>query len=170
MSIKYSLVRDVTPPHRGTEKSAIDLFTPFFDIDFVNKVVELNGESFRDNIIWGPFESRILLKPLQRVLIPAGVHFAVPENRALLVCNKSSVSSQRGITKLAELIDEDYQGEVFISIVNTSNKPTFVTEGQKIIQLLLVHTDYATLEEEEKDKLYKEQSARGTGCLGSTGV
>ena len=159
--LKFSKVRDVKSPERGTTRSAgIDFFVP---------------NSF--------FPTQ--LEPHEDLLIPTGIRVNIPEGFMLLGADKSGVStSKQAVVNAgrkpkdgafisptiigAKIIDEDFQGEMHIHIINLGNFPIQVKPGQKIAQFILVPVDYCELQEVPEDQLYEEVSERGGGCFGST--
>ena len=159
--LKFSKVRDVKSPERGTTRSAgIDFFVP---------------NSF--------FPTQ--LEPHEDLLIPTGIRVNIPEGFMLLGADKSGVStSKQAVVDAgrkpkdgafisptiigAKIIDEDFQGEMHIHIINLGNFPIQVKPGQKIAQFILVPIDYCELQEVPEDQLYGEVSERGDGCFGST--
>ena len=152
-TIRMALVRDVTPPTRGTSHSAgIDFFIPN----------DWNGGK--------PFH----MAPGTRVLIPAGVHVDLIgsglEDWVLDFQNKSGIATKKGLLVGAQVVDADYQGEVHINMHNTTNEYVTVNPGDKIVQGLLVPVAYSQPEFFEYDELYTEETERGTGGFGSTGA
>ena len=159
--LKFSKVRDVKSPERGTTRSAgIDFFVP---------------NSF--------FPTQ--LEPHEDLLIPTGIRVNIPEGFMLLGADKSGVStSKQAVVDAgrkpkygafisptiigAKIIDEDFQGEMHIHIINLGNFPIQVKPGQKIAQFILGPIDYCELQEVPEDQLYGEVSERGDGCFGST--
>ena len=168
--MKYSRIRDVLQPTRGTEKSAgIDFYIPKFTETFVNDLVNKNPEIFVESIIPILIENKtFLLAPQKRILIPSGIKVEVPLNYALIAFNKSGVSTKKGLDVLACVIDEDYQGEIHLSLVNTSNDAIFIKEHEKIVQFILIPVLYAPLIEVNIETLYDEVTARKDGGFGST--
>jgi len=161
--MKYSKIRDVKSPNRGTPQSAgIDFFIPN----------DWNGGAPMD------------LQPGANILIPSGIKVNVPTGYALIAFNKSGVASKKGLIVGACVIDEDYQGEVHLNVINTKQEfethcegvyykdPGFVqlVPGEKLLQCILVPVNYANPEEVELENLYEEESLRGSGGFGSTGV
>ena len=66
----------------------------------------------------------ITINPQERILVPSGILVNFEgEPKALIAYNKSGIASKMGLSKLAEVVDQDYQGEVFVNIVNTGNWP-----------------------------------------------
>ena len=161
--MKYTKIREVKSPSRGTEQSAgIDFFVP-------NEWN--NGEP-------------LSVEPGGRVLIPSGIKVNVPSGYALIAFNKSGIASKTGMVVGACVVDEDYQGEVHINMINT-NQPTeqtdgtvyatypgyvTITPGDKLVQFILVPVNYANPEEVSLEELYSEVSERGEGGFGSTGL
>jgi len=146
--VKFAKVKNVKSPVRGTSKAAgIDFFVPN---DFGNK----------------------LLAPGESILIPSGLHLLIPEGYALVANNKSGVAVKKGLSYGAAVIDEDYQGEVHLHMVNVSSRSTMIESGEKILQFLLEKQEYSTVTEVASVKeLYADvNSERGEGGFGSTGV
>ena len=120
----------------------------------------------------GTVISRIKLLPQGRILIPSGIHMKLPENVFLKFDNKSGIASKRGLIVGSCSIDTDYQGEVHISLINSSNLPVILKAGEKIVQALPLFqpkmneiVEISTLAE-----LYKDtKSERGAGGFGSSG-
>lgn len=162
--MKISKIRNVKTPNRGTEKSAgIDFFIPDYDEKFKEDFLNKNP-----NIIIN--EEGILLYPHQRVNIPSGIKCNIPSGYALIAYNKSGISLKYGLDVGASVIDEDYQGELHLSLVNTSNEEIKINYGQKIIQFILLPVFYDIIEEIEENLLFEEKTERGNGGFGSTGV
>lgn len=164
--MKISRVRKVKLPTRGTEKSAgIDFYVPEFDEQFVTDLFDKNGE---DIDVFEHYK-QVRIPPHCRINIPSGVKVRVPEGFSLIAFNKSGVSSKKGLDVLACVIDEDYQGEVHLSFVNTSLHDIDIKEGDKIVQFLIIPVICDDVEEVELGELYEKESNRGEGGFGSTG-
>ena len=153
--MKICKIRKVKTPSRGTSHSAgVDFFIPEFDSNFLTHLFEKNpdfegnqicSETVVDDEIVMPI--RICLYAGQQILIPSGIKAKIPEGYALIAKNKSGVASKKGITKMAELIDEDYQGEIYFNLLNTSKQDIYIDENEKIIQFILVPVKYNDIEE-----------------------
>jgi len=152
--MKISKVRDVKTPSRGTAGSAgIDFYIP-------------------DDFDTGPhyeFRRYVDISPGKSVKIPSGVHVKIPAEHVLIAFNKSSIASKNLVVG-AQVIDEDYQGEIHIHIINVGNDVERLEAGQKITQFLLMPINYATLEMVDFEKLYDAPTERGEGGFGSTGA
>ena len=170
--INYSRTRNVKQPNRGTLKSAgIDFFVPEFTEQFINDLQSKNPDL--SSIKEGTYQvvilnDRLLIGPGQRVLIPSGVKMNIPAGRALMAKNKSGVGSKKGLDKLAELVDEDYQGEIHINVVNTSNEIVEIKPNEKLIQFVEVAVFYSTPNEVLINELFPEVTERGEGGFGHT--
>ncbi len=168
--LKYVKVRDVKNPERGTSKSAgLDLFVPsdLKTLPNTSKGAFLTLSVNKDN----KQELALRVNPHCHVLIPSGLHFKVPENHALIAFNKSGVAAKLGLAVGACVIDEDYTGEVHISLFNTTDNPVDIFANQKIVQLLLLKVDYCNaIQMSDLNSLYHNvESERGSGGFGSTG-
>ena len=69
----------------------------------------------------------------------------------------------------AKIVDEDYQGEIHIHVVNVGKAKVHIKPGMKIAQFILVPVSYEGLEEVSESELFSRSSERGDGALGSTG-
>lgn len=170
----FSRTRQVKSPIRGTKESAgIDFFVPKFDELFLNDLKAKNPNvssiipsSYSYYIIQD--EKKILLGPGERLLIPSGIKMQGHHCIALIAHNKSGVASKKGLDRLAEVVDEDYQGEIHINIVNTSKNIVEICEDEKLIQFLEVFVENSKLEEVPFETLFAEQTERGEGGFGHT--
>jgi dUTP pyrophosphatase len=142
--MKIQKLREVKTPSRGTTASAgIDFFTPQ---DFPTKDL-------------GPGES---------ALIPSGIRVEVPRGYALVAFNKSGVATKQGLQVGACVVDEDYEGEVHLHMVNVSNKRQTIESGQKLVQFVLLPVNYSQIE--VVDEINGRNTERGAGGFGSTGL
>ena len=110
----------------------------------------------------------IELQPLQRVLVPTGLFMALPEGYEAQVRPRSGLAIKKGITVLNSpgTIDADYRGEVCVILVNLSNEPFTITDGERIAQMVIArHEQVAWCECEVLD-----ETERGAGGFGHTGV
>ena len=110
----------------------------------------------------------IELQPLQRALVPTGLFMALPEGYEAQVRPRSGLAIKKGITVLNSpgTIDADYRGEVCVILVNLSNKPFTITDGERIAQMVIArHEQVAWCECDVLD-----ETERGAGGFGHTGV
>lgn len=159
--MKFCKVRDVKTPVRVTGKAAgIDFFVP---------------NNFRATI--GTHAD---------LLIPSGIKVEIPEGYMLMAADKSGVVTTdiacikagripkkdafgSPVIVGAKIVDEDYQGEIHIHLINLGNEIVRIKPGMKIAQFILVPVSYEGLEEVPEAELFSHSSERGDGALGSTG-
>lgn len=121
------------------------------------------GMDLRANI-----EEPIVLKPLKRVLVPTGLHIALPEGYEAQIRPRSGLALKKGITCLNTpgTIDADYRGDVGVILINLSDEDFVINPGERIAQMII--NKFEKIEFELVDSL--EESERGEGGFGSTGT
>lgn len=121
------------------------------------------GMDLRANI-----DAPVTLEPLQRALIPTGLFMALPKGYEAQVRPRSGLAIKHGIGVLNApgTIDADYRGEVGVILINLSNEPFVIENGERICQMVV--TNYTKVEWEATDTL--ETTTRGEGGFGHTGV
>ena len=109
----------------------------------------------------------IVLKSLERVLIPTGLKIAIPEGYEVQVRPRSGLAIKHGITMLNSpgTIDSDYRGEIKVIAVNLSNETYTLEPNERIAQLVLNKVEQ--IEFVEVDEL--DATNRGEGGFGHTG-
>lgn len=170
--LKFFKTRNVQSPERGTELSAgIDMYIPVdLSLNELSAIQPIKGQvEVKVNPATGMLQEFTLM-PQRRVLIPSGIKVKFPKGYCGLLVDKSGVASKVGITLLAKLIDEDYQGEIHFNLVNTSDMAVKFCPGQKITQMVVMPVSYCQPEEVSTiDELYAgEITDRGEGGFGST--
>lgn len=120
------------------------------------------GLDLRANI-----DTPITLQPLQRCLVPTGLYIALPEGYEAQVRSRSGLAIKKGITVLNSpgTIDADYRGEICIILVNLSNEPFVIEDGERVGQMVIARHEQA--EWEETDTL--DETERGAGGFGHSG-
>ena len=120
------------------------------------------GMDLRANI-----DSPIVLKPLQRCLVPTGIFMALPEGFEAQVRPRSGLAIKKGISVLNSpgTIDADYRGEVCVILVNLSTEDFVIEDGERIAQMIIAR--YEQAEWQEMDVL--DETERGAGGFGHTG-
>ena len=113
-------------------------------------------------------DNPIVLQPLERTLVPTGLFMALPAGYEAQVRPRSGLAIKKGITVLNSpgTIDADYRGEVCVILVNLSNEPFTITDGERIAQMVIAR--YEQIEWCECEVL--EETDRGAGGFGHTGV
>ena len=125
--------------------------------------VQSAGMDLRANI-----DEPIVLKPLERRLIPTGLHIALPVGFEAQVRPRSGLALKKGITVLNSpgTIDADYRGEIGVLLINLSQEDFVVNDGERIAQMVIARHEQA--EFVEVDVL--DETERGEGGYGHTGV
>jgi dUTP pyrophosphatase len=110
----------------------------------------------------------VSIKPLERILIPTGLHIELPVGFEAQVRPRSGLAVKKGVTVLNSpgTIDADYRGEIKVILVNLSNEEVRFENGDRIAQMIIARHEKA--EWEECDELNETQ--RGAGGFGSTGI
>lgn len=110
----------------------------------------------------------VVLKPMERALIPTGFIFEIPEGYEGQVRPRSGLAIKKGITVLNSpgTIDSDYRGEVKVILINLGQEEVVIERGERIAQLIIAPVSRVELVEVEE----VSATARGEGGFGSTGV
>ncbi|MDR3184714.1 MAG: dUTP diphosphatase [Prevotellaceae bacterium] len=110
----------------------------------------------------------LLLKPLQRAMIPTGLFIELPQGYEAQIRPRSGLAAKHGITLLNTpgTVDADYRGEIKIIVVNLSEETFLLNPGERIAQMVI--GQYEKIEWLPVDAL--TDSARGAGGFGSTGM
>lgn len=110
----------------------------------------------------------VTLHPMERRLIPTGLHISLPEGYEAQVRPRSGLALKHGLTVLNApgTIDADYRGEIGVVLVNLSDDDFVVNDGERIAQLVIARYEQAELV--AVDVL--DETERGAGGYGHTGV
>ena len=110
----------------------------------------------------------VVLRPLERRIIPTGLYMALPPGYEAQVRPRSGLAFKYGVTVLNSpgTIDSDYRGELGVLLVNLSNEAFTIQAGERIAQMVIArHEQGEFVEVEELD-----DTERGAGGYGHTGV
>ena len=109
----------------------------------------------------------VLLKPLQRKLIPTGLYMELPQGYEAQIRPRSGLAIKKGITVLNSpgTIDADYRGEICIILVNLSSEDFMIEDGERIAQMVVARHEHAEWQEVE----VLDETERGAGGFGHTG-
>ncbi len=126
------------------------------------ETIQSAGMDLRANL-----EESITLQPMQRCLVPTGLFMALPAGYEAQVRPRSGLAIKRGITVLNApgTIDADYRGEVCVILINLSNEPFVINDGERIAQMVIAK--YEQVNWSEVDVL--DETERGAGGFGHTG-
>jgi len=182
--IKFLKTREVKSPSRANKYDAgIDFYVPEFTMSFIKDLGEKNKTQWMGGLkILNLLEDKSFeLPPQERVLIPSGIHCQMANfSRALIAANKSGVATKTGLIFGAQVVDYEYQGEIHISLINTSNEPVKISAGMKAIQFLetpIFNSDIIVLEEGKtigdsilinKESFFQKETTRGADGFGSS--
>ena len=110
----------------------------------------------------------VTIGPLERAIVPTGIFMELPVGIEAQVRPRSGLAAKKGITVLNApgTIDADYRGEVGVILVNLSNKPFTIENGERIAQMVIAKHERADWEEVSE----LSSTERGAGGFGSTGV
>lgn len=142
--MKIVKTREVKTPTRGTPGSAgLDFYVP---------------EDFE-----------MTVHPGMQALIPTGVRVRVPRGHALVALNKSGVATKKQMVVGAQLIDEDYTGEVHVHLINVGRTAQVVRPGDKVAQFVAIPVAYPEVEVTDEGEAFGDLvTERGEGAFGST--
>ena len=113
-------------------------------------------------------DAPIVLKPLQRCLVPTGLYIALPAGYEAQVRPRSGLAIKKGIGVLNApgTIDADYRGEICVILVNLSADDFVIEDGERIAQMVVARHEQVQWDEVE----VLDDTERGAGGFGHTGV
>lgn len=126
------------------------------------KTVSSAGMDIKANL-----EETVVLKSLERRLIPTGLYIELPNGYEAQIRPRSGLALKEGlgILNTPGTIDADYRGEIGIIVVNLSNEEITIKDGDRICQMVINRVEQAEWIEVEE----LEPTERGTGGFGHTG-
>lgn len=112
-------------------------------------------------------EVPVVLKPLERKLIPTGIFVELPLGFEIQVRPRSGLAYKHGITVLNSpgTIDADYRGEIGVLLVNLSAQDFIIEDGERVAQFVIARHESPSLVEVKA----LGETTRGSGGFGSTG-
>ncbi len=121
------------------------------------------GMDLRANI-----DESIVLHPMERRLVPTGLHIALPQGFEAQIRPRSGLALKHGITVLNTpgTIDADYRGELMVLLINFSDTDFVINDGERIAQMVVAR--HEQIEFQFVDEL--DDTERGAGGYGHTGV
>ena len=113
-------------------------------------------------------QEAVLLKPLQRALIPTGLFIELPVGYEAQIRPRSGLAFKKGVSVLNTpgTIDADYRGEIKVILVNLSSEDFLVNDGERIAQMIIAQHEKAEWIQVET----LQETKRGTGGFGHTGT
>lgn len=120
------------------------------------------GMDLRANI-----DESIVLKPLERKLIPTGLFIELPVGFEAQIRPRSGLAIKKGITVLNSpgTIDADYRGEICVILINLSQDDFVIEDGERICQMVIAKHEQVAWQ--QVDVL--DDTERGAGGFGHTG-
>lgn len=121
------------------------------------------GLDLRANI-----DSPIELKPLERILVPTGLFIELYKGYEAQIRPRSGLAFKNGITVLNSpgTIDADYRGELKVLLVNLSNTPFVINDGERVAQMVIAKHEQISWESTSS----LDETERGAGGFGHTGT
>ena len=112
-------------------------------------------------------DSPVIMKPLERKLIPTGLFIELPEGYEAQIRPRSGLAIKKGITVLNSpgTIDADYRGEICVILINLSAEDFVIEDGERICQMVIAAHAQAELVQVET----LNETERGVGGFGHTG-
>ena len=112
-------------------------------------------------------EQDIILKPLERSIVPTGLYMALPLGYEAQVRPRSGLAAKYGLTVLNSpgTIDSDYRGEIGVILVNLSNADFTIKNGERVAQMVISKYEHAKWNPVQS----LSETSRGAGGFGSTG-
>lgn len=121
------------------------------------------GMDLRANV-----DSPLLIRPLERVLVPTGLYMALPEGYEAQVRPRSGLALKHGVTVLNTpgTIDADYRGEIGVILINLGREDFVVRDGERIAQMVIARYEQPGILSVET----LDRTERGEGGFGHSGV
>lgn len=112
-------------------------------------------------------DESVVIKPLERLLIPTGLYLELPAGYEAQVRPRSGLALKHGLSVLNSpgTIDADYRGEIRVILINLSNEEFVINDGERIAQMVIAKHETAVWELTES----LGETERGAGGFGSTG-
>ena len=113
-------------------------------------------------------EKPVTLAPLERALIPTGLRVQLPVGYERQIRPRSGLALRHGISLVNTpgTVDADYRGEIGVILINLSNEPFVVNDGDRICQMVI--SSYTRIEWEPVSEI--DRTVRGDGAFGHTGI
>ena len=110
----------------------------------------------------------LVIDPHKWAMVPTGIAIALPVGFEAQVRPRSGLAAKKGITVLNSpgTVDSDYRGEVRVILINHSDEPFVIKDGDRIAQMVIARHESACFEVVES----LDETERGAGGFGSTGV
>ncbi len=113
-------------------------------------------------------DETVVLNPMQRALVPTGLFISLPQGYEAQVRPRSGLAIKKGVTVLNSpgTIDADYRGEVCVILINLSDQPFVINDGERVAQMVVARHEQVQWKPVEA----LDETERGAGGFGHTGV
>ena len=113
-------------------------------------------------------DTPLTILPMQRVIVPTGLYLSIPQGYECQVRPRSGLAAKFGVTvaNAPGTIDSDYRGEVKVILVNLSDVPFVINDGERVAQLVFARHEHVAFT--RVDSL--DDTDRGEGGFGHTGL
>lgn len=110
----------------------------------------------------------VTVKPMERKLIPTGIAASIPVNMGGFVFPRSGNAVKKGMSlaNAVGVIDSDYRGEISVPVINLSDSPFTIEDGDRIAQLVIIPVELCEFKQEDELNV----TDRNIGGFGSTGT
>lgn len=121
------------------------------------------GMDLRANV-----DAPLVIRPMERVLVPTGLYMALPEGYEAQVRPRSGLALKHGVTVLNTpgTIDADYRGEIGVILINLGQDDFVIRDGERIAQMVIARHEHAEFVSAET----LDKTERGEGGFGHSGV
>jgi len=132
-----------------------------------NELPEYGTEHAAGMDLRANLSEEVILRPLERKLIPTGLSIELPIGYEAQVRPRSGLAIKKGVTVLNSpgTIDADYRGEIMVIMINFSNEDFVIQHGERIAQMVVAAHEVVTWEVAE----VLQNTSRGEGGFGHTG-
>lgn len=124
------------------------------------------GCDLRADIVLPDHVDSVVLRPMQRIIIPTGIYLAIPDGYEAQVRGRSGLNAKYGIICPTGTIDADYRGEIKVVLYNLGDSDFYIHDGDRIAQLVISPVVQAKFNEVAD----LDTTERGAGGFGSTGI
>lgn len=110
----------------------------------------------------------IVLKPMERALIPTGLYMQLPQGYECQIRPRSGLAIKHGISLVNTpgTVDSDYRGEIGVIMINLGSEDFTVNDGERICQMVIARYDRVEWEQVERI----DETVRGDGGFGHSGT
>ena len=165
----YKLDSDVKKPVRATSGSAcFDIYSFFKKTDKIT-VFRSDGYEKVEKVIRSPNGDNLIpINPYERVMVPTGLIFDIPNGYSVRLYSRSSMALKEGLmlANNVRIIDSDYVDPVFVILVNISGYIKYIESDNRICQAELYKNQPHILQETFKKPEIKTERDGGFGSTG----